>query len=146
MGVSADAPYLDSAYKLVAFGDRPVLKLSPGKATLPGPKQVWRRLPITDDLLVGQDEPAPEGRERLLVPVMRTGMRTGPPGTLDAARARLVRDLEGLPATALDLYEPVAPRVRVSPHLRALTATVSRDMREAGRDRRVDLRRSFVLP
>jgi len=33
MGVSADAPYLDSVYKLVAYGGRPVMKLSPGKAT-----------------------------------------------------------------------------------------------------------------
>ena len=40
--VSADAPYLDSAYKLVAYGDRPVLKLSPEKATAPGRKQVFR--------------------------------------------------------------------------------------------------------
>ena len=42
MGVSADAPSLDSAYKLVAFGERPVMKLSEGKATLPGAKQVYR--------------------------------------------------------------------------------------------------------
>ncbi len=30
MGVSADAPSLDSAYKLVAYAGRPVMKLSPG--------------------------------------------------------------------------------------------------------------------
>ena len=36
MGVSADAPFLDSAYKLVAYAGRPVMKLSPGKATVPG--------------------------------------------------------------------------------------------------------------
>ena len=33
MGVSADAPYVDSVYKLVEFDGRPVLKLSAGKAT-----------------------------------------------------------------------------------------------------------------
>jgi nicotinate phosphoribosyltransferase len=42
MGVSADAPYLDMVYKLVELDGRPVLKLSEGKATLPGRKQVWR--------------------------------------------------------------------------------------------------------
>src|SRR5262245_8300057 len=41
MVVSADAPYLDMAYKLVEFGGRPTMKLSAGKATLPGRKQVW---------------------------------------------------------------------------------------------------------
>ena len=42
MGVSADAPFVDSVYKLADFGGRPVLKLSAGKATAPGRKQVWR--------------------------------------------------------------------------------------------------------
>ena len=42
MGVSADAPFLDLVYKLVEVDGRPVLKLSAGKATLPGRKQVWR--------------------------------------------------------------------------------------------------------
>ena len=42
MGVSADAPYVDTVYKLVEYDGRPVLKLSPAKATAPGAKQVWR--------------------------------------------------------------------------------------------------------
>lgn len=42
MGVSADAPYLDMAYKLVKYEARPVLKLSPGKETLTSDKQVFR--------------------------------------------------------------------------------------------------------
>ena len=42
MGVSGDAPSLDSAYKLVAYDGRPVLKLSAGKMTMPGAKQVHR--------------------------------------------------------------------------------------------------------
>jgi nicotinate phosphoribosyltransferase len=40
IGVSADAPYLDTAYKLVEYDGRPVMKLSTAKVTLPGPKQV----------------------------------------------------------------------------------------------------------
>src|SRR5918994_4535938 len=42
LGVSADVPYVDAVYKLVEFDGRPVLKLSPAKATVPGRKQVWR--------------------------------------------------------------------------------------------------------
>ncbi len=42
MGVSADAPSLDSAYKLVEYDGRPMLKLSEHKATEPGRKQVFR--------------------------------------------------------------------------------------------------------
>ncbi len=42
MGVSADAPWSDIAYKLVEYDNRPVLKLSTGKVSLPGKKQVFR--------------------------------------------------------------------------------------------------------
>jgi nicotinate phosphoribosyltransferase len=42
MGVSADAPWSDIAYKLVEYDKRPVLKLSTGKVSLPGKKQVFR--------------------------------------------------------------------------------------------------------
>ena len=42
-GVSADAPWSDMVYKLVCFDGRPVMKLSEGKVSLPGAKQVFRR-------------------------------------------------------------------------------------------------------
>ncbi len=126
LGVSADAPWLESAYKLVEVGDRPVRKLSAGKATLPGPKQVWRRRPIVEDVLATGGEPGPEGYEPLLEPVMGDGARLGPPGTVAAARARLEEDLAALTATALDLDAPVPPRARLSERLAALTGAVGR--------------------
>ena len=43
MGVSADAPYFDCAYKLVKYAGRPVMKLSTGKVTLVDKKQVYRQ-------------------------------------------------------------------------------------------------------
>ena len=42
LGVSADAPYIDSVYKLVEFDGRAVMKLSSAKVSPPGRKQVWR--------------------------------------------------------------------------------------------------------
>ena len=57
MGVSADAPFVDSVYKLVDFDGRPVLKLSAGKATAPGRKQVWRG-PDGDVLSLSRRAPA----------------------------------------------------------------------------------------
>ena len=42
VGVSQDAPWSDCTYKLVEYDGRPTLKLSTDKATLPGPKQVYR--------------------------------------------------------------------------------------------------------
>jgi len=136
MGVSADSPSLDSAYKLVAFGERPVLKLSTGKATLPGAKQVWRRLPIREELLATRDEHGPADMEPLLVQVMRGGFREVSPDTIAAARQRLERDLDGLDPSACDLHAPTCPPVVLSERLRALTdqVTVSLSAHARGSD------------
>lgn len=128
LGVSADAPALDSVYKLVQYGDRPVLKLSEGKRTMPGPKQVFRG-PGTADVLACRDEPAPAGTQPLLVPVMRSGRRLGPPDTVDAARERLAADLAALPPGARDLRTPTAPRPAVSAVLTARTEVAEKEAR-----------------
>ena len=79
LGVSGDAPYLDMAYKLAVFDGRPVLKLSSGKVTLPGAKQVWRLREhgrFVGDLVALDDEQGHDGSEALLRPVMVRGERT----------------------------------------------------------------------
>jgi nicotinate phosphoribosyltransferase len=129
VGVSADAPYLDTVYKLVQYGDRPVVKLSAGKSTLPGPKQVWRRIPIEEDVLALRGEAGQAGFDPLLQPVMRGGVRTGSPDTMEEARTRLAHDLDALPTGARDLEEPVAPHVRVSDALQSLTKQVTDEIR-----------------
>jgi nicotinate phosphoribosyltransferase len=124
MGVSSDAPSLDSAYKLVAYAGRPVCKLSEGKATLPGPKQVYRRGFRQPDVLATRDEPPPEGAEALLVPVIQHGRRTDVDLSIDAARLRLEGDLQALPADALDLHDPKPRRPALSVHLARLAETL----------------------
>src|SRR6516165_8804927 len=106
MGVTADAPYLDSAYKLVAYAGRPVMKLSRGKATWPGAKQVHRG-PACDQLAL-RDEPPPRGHEPLLTAVMRAGRRLGPPEPLAQARQRCAASLAGLPPAARTLRKPAS--------------------------------------
>ncbi len=121
MGVSADAPYVDSVYKLVDIDGRPVLKLSAGKATAPGRKQVWRG--PEGDVLALRDEPGVTGAEPLLEPVMRAGVRAGSAPMLDEMRARFDADLAALPATARLLRDAVPVEVRPSAALVALTAS-----------------------
>src|SRR5204862_3187582 len=58
MGVSQDAPSLESVYKLVEYDGRPVMKLQTGKASSPGPKQVFRR--AEGDVIGLRDEPPPD--------------------------------------------------------------------------------------
>ncbi len=119
MGVSADAPYLDSVYKLVEYEGRPVLKLSEDKATEPGRKQVFRG--PEGDLIGLRDEPPPPGTEPLLVPVMSGGVRTEPPRPLDLARRLFETDLVRVPEEAKRVHDPIPLRPRFTPALRELT-------------------------
>src|SRR5436190_7311551 len=76
MGVSADAPYLDTVYKLVDYDGRPAMKLSAAKATPPGAKQIWRSGGDEGDLLgLRTERPPAFGWQPLLEPVMREGRR-----------------------------------------------------------------------
>ncbi|WP_230193604.1 nicotinate phosphoribosyltransferase [Streptomyces coriariae] len=129
VGVSADAPYLDSAYKLVEYDGRPVMKLSSAKVTAPGPKQVFRRPGCADVICLAGEQP-PEGALPLLETVMREGRRTGGPPTLAESRAGCCADLDGLPSAARRIRAPVAPRPVASRALGELTARVRHHIEE----------------
>ena len=126
MGVSADAPYLDTAYKLVSYAGRPVMKLSPGKVTQPGAKQVFRG--PEGDLLALREEPAPPGWQPLLAQVMQDGHRVTGPEPLDQARERCAADLAWLPAPARRLSTPEPMPVQVSARLAGLQDQLSRTL------------------
>jgi nicotinate phosphoribosyltransferase len=128
VGVSADAPCLDSAYKLVAYGDRPVLKLSPETATAPSAKQVFRAPDAHRELVGLREEPAPKGHEPLLVPVMAAGRRSGPGGGVEAARARFQADLAWLPEQARAIHEPRAVPVAFSEQAERLHEQARQDV------------------
>ena len=127
MGVSADAPYLDSAYKLAAYDGRPVMKLSAGKTSPPGAKQVYRG--PDGDVLALRDEPPPPGHQPLLAPVMRHGRPVSPPESLAAAQQRCRADLAWLPPAGRALRDPVPVPVQVSDRLKILQDQVTRDLR-----------------
>jgi nicotinate phosphoribosyltransferase len=114
MGVSADYPYLDTAYKLVSYGGRPVMKLSRGKVTAPGRTQVFRKSRPFGDLVTLYNEAVPAGREPLLEQLMAKGRRAGSRPSLAESRERFQSDLALLPASARDLRAPKAPTVRSS--------------------------------
>lgn len=132
LGVSADAPWMDVAYKLVSYDGRPTLKLSEGKATWPGAKQVWRAQAGAAwlDWLGLEPEPAPTpGAKPLLREVMRDGRRTGAADSLETARARCREQLAALPADARHLHAPTAPTVRPTGALSNLRRELERSSR-----------------
>lgn len=133
MNVSADAPYVDMAYKLVRYDSRDVSKLSPGKQTWPGEKQVYRRMApdgrFTGDVLALLDEPSPApDAEPLLIPVMSGGRVLGARPSLDAIRQRCADQLAALPdgvrrLAGADRY-PVTPSDGLVARQRAVAAAV----------------------
>lgn len=121
--VSADAPYADSVYKLVSYAGRHSRKLSPGKETLPGPKQVFRKSRdgmFTGDTIGTSDESPPPDSEPLLDIVMENGARTGPSGTIATAHNRLREQLELLPPEQAKLKSPEHRPVALTPALSSL--------------------------
>jgi nicotinate phosphoribosyltransferase len=126
MGVSADYPYLDSAYKLVHYEDRPVMKLSRDKVSAPGRKQVFRRSRPFSDVLGLHEEPVPTGRRRLLEPLMTKGRRKAARPPLPESLALFKADLAALPKGALELRSPKSPPLRSTEALRKLYAETRR--------------------
>jgi nicotinate phosphoribosyltransferase len=128
MGVSADYPYLDSAYKLVRYENRAVMKLSRDKVTAPGRKQVFRRAKPFSDIIGLHEEPVPPGRERLLESMMTKGKRTTIRAQLSQSLARFQADLAVLPAGARDLRSPKPPVARSTVALRQLSSATRRGL------------------
>ena len=100
MGTSADAPWTDMSYKLVEYQNRPVLKLSTGKVSLPGRKQLFRLRDstgvFTRDVIGLRAEQL--GGERLLKEVMRGGKKTEPAPVFEREPGALRRRLRRVAA------------------------------------------------
>jgi nicotinate phosphoribosyltransferase len=127
VGTAADHPYLDSAYKLVEYASRPVMKLSTEKITAPAPKQVFRH-PGCRDVLAIRDEDCPPDAEPLLEQVMSQGRRLSPQTSaaeaVAAARQRFSSDLAELPETARLINGPAVLTPETSDQLSRLTEEV----------------------
>lgn len=127
MNTSADAPYLDCAYKLQEYAGIPRRKKSEGKATWPGRKQVFRkynngRIDFDVIALDGEDMTG----EALLHPVMRQGRRIEPAPALIDIREYAAGQLQSLPHSLQSLTEQAAAEVRVSENLKRLAAETDR--------------------
>lgn len=120
---SRDAPALSMVYKLVELDGSGRFKLAPGKKTYPMAKQVYRRRDesgiLAGDLVARADEPAPEGMEPLLVPVLRGGEPVARRPTLADARARCRAQLDALPPELKALRSEATYPVSYSERLEA---------------------------
>jgi nicotinate phosphoribosyltransferase len=123
MGVSADAPYLDMVYKLVQYDGSPMMKLSSGKTTLPGEKQVFRRTDGEGRYLedvIGLKEETIEGAKPLLETVMENGKCLRPHSPLETLRERFRERFSRLGDEHKLLQDPAPYPVKISDRLREL--------------------------
>jgi nicotinate phosphoribosyltransferase len=122
-----DAPALDCAYKLQEYAGRARRKLSEGKATWPGRKQVFRQFDAagrpSGDLLTLLDDR--QDGTPLLQPVMRGGRRLAGPPALHALRAATLERLAKLPPALAALTAAPPYPVAVSEPLRRLARSIT---------------------
>lgn len=123
VGVSADAPYLDVVYKMVHFKDRDVRKLSPGKITLAGEKQVFRKMNsqgrYAQDIIGTKDEYIPDGAP-LLETVMEKGKYLHTHPTLKEIRNRFKKSFSNLDEKYKSIENTVSYPVKLSNRLQGL--------------------------
>ncbi len=128
MDTSADAPFLDCAYKLQEYAGRARRKRSEGKATWPGRKQVYRTHDasgvMTGDVFTLETDSQPGAV--LIRPVMRNGKRVQAPETLMDIRRRAAEQLQRLPRRFRELEDAPPYPVTIAPALRDLAVAVDR--------------------
>ena len=131
MGVSADAPWFDIAYKLVEYDERPVLKLSTGKVSWPGKKQVFRmrdeRGQLQKDVIALREENIP-GADPLLQKVMATGEVAVRYPTLEEIRDNFMGEFKRLSDPIKAIRNPASYPVEISPQLTKLREEVGRQL------------------
>ncbi|MFN2588656.1 MAG: nicotinate phosphoribosyltransferase [Actinomycetota bacterium] len=123
LGTSGDAPSLGGVYKLVAEDGEPKMKLSTGKLTLPGIKQVFRTSSggLYESDVVGLEHEDVEGVP-LLQQVMKAGRRVLDREPLGGIRKRCRDSLSRLPQDVRSLERRTRFPVRRSPRLDELVS------------------------
>ncbi|HYM32747.1 MAG TPA: nicotinate phosphoribosyltransferase [Candidatus Cybelea sp.] len=129
LSTSADAPYLDCAYKLQEYAGRPRRKRSTGKATWPGRKQVYRNYDaqgqmMGDVLTVHGD---PQAGEPLIRQVMREGRRLSRQEPLSDGRRHAASELARLPPDLRGVGPAKPYPVTVASALQDLAAATDRE-------------------
>ena len=139
MGVSSDAPYLDVIYKLSQIDDLegnayPVMKLSQGKVTYPGKKQVFRiadrRRAYLKDIIGLEGEKA--AGKPLLEKVMENGKIVKPSPSIENLRSFARDNLKALPARYKKLQGKSVYPVLPSEGLKQLAARLKRQISRQG--------------
>lgn len=115
---SADAPKLEMVYKMAQMEDRGEIrytaKFSTGKISLPGIKQIYRKLEngkISEDIIGLEDENLGEA---LLVEIIKHGKLVYKMPSMEESRSYITKQLELLPESYKDIFNESSPPTKIS--------------------------------
>lgn len=101
MVTSRDDPVVNSVYKLIQHNGIPKIKISKGRITYPGKKQVYRVYnengKFVKDILMLENETPPEDTEPFLIPIMKKGKLIYELPALDEIQQFYYKNIEKLP-------------------------------------------------
>jgi nicotinate phosphoribosyltransferase len=125
---SRDDPSLGVVYKLMEHNGKPTIKISEGKITYPGKKQLYRFIndegKIERDVLALSDEPTPPGAEPMLIPILERGNLKYNLPKLEEIRAYSMNNIKKLPDRLRKLEEVKSQKLEISNKLENLTASL----------------------
>jgi nicotinate phosphoribosyltransferase len=131
MGMSADAPWTDMSYKLVEYDHRPVLKLSTGKASWPGRKQIFRFRDGAGNFgrdVIGLRDEELSGK-KLLREYLRDGRLLDRYPSLMESRNIIAEDFAALPLNVKEIRSPAPYPVEFSAKLDELRVQTAKNLR-----------------
>lgn len=132
MNVS-DRPVLEAVYKIASMVDksgkvRHTAKLTPGKQSLPGVKQVFRRYgqngKMISDAIGLENEKL---GKKLLIPYIKGGKLVRKIPTLDEVKVHLEKEMKTLPEKLKSIDKLYPYPVKISPKLKKLFERVKRE-------------------
>ena len=131
LATSRDDPTISGVYKLMDYNKIPRIKISEGKLTFPGIKQVYRSYKegseFEADLLSLDDEPTPPNAEPLLVPVMKKGKLITTLPKIHEIRDFYLENMKVLPEIYKILEQKDIFRLNISEKLDQLTQKLKKN-------------------
>jgi len=125
---SADAPKLETVYKVAQIEEgssvRYTAKFSPGKLSLPGKKQIYRRLKggkIDKDIIGLDDEKL---GQPLLVPIFKKGKLVYQTPSIEERRNYTTKQLSQLPSKLKDIFNDHKAPLEISAKIKELLEMV----------------------
>jgi len=137
MGCSSDLPFTDVIYKLVEIKERgadfiPTMKLSEGKTTYPGRKQVFREFDKEGKMVsdwLGLDKENLKGN-KLLRKVMEKGKRLYQERNLEEKKKIFLQKLSSFPSYLKDIDSSDIYPVKITKKLHKLTTSLTEQIRK----------------